>query len=126
VANEERCCRSRNPREFTFTPHGTSHEHNSRKRRASIVAYVTRRIGSMSVCSDGVVALGAEQAHGPDHYLEVEISVVLLRQRFQMTRTRGITTTFSVFCAQMMGMSHLIVCDHEASMALTQTCRNCG
>jgi len=43
-----------------------------------------------------------------------------------MTRTQGITTTFSAFCAQTMGVSLPIVWDHEASMALTQTCRNSG
>lgn len=43
-----------------------------------------------------------------------------------MTRTRGITTTFSVFCAQTMGISLPIVWDHEAGTALTQTCRSSG
>jgi hypothetical protein len=43
-----------------------------------------------------------------------------------MTRTQGITTTFSAFCARAMGVSPPIVWDHEASMALTQTCRSSG
>lgn len=92
----------------------------------NIVFYVVPRIGLTSVYSDGAVAPGVEQAHGPDHYLGVEISVVLVPQRSQMTRIRGITTTFSVFCGRMMGISHLIARDHEASMVLTQTCRNSG
>ena len=43
-----------------------------------------------------------------------------------MMKTQGITTTFSAFCARTMGVSLPIVWDHEASMALTQTCRSSG
>ncbi len=86
----------------------------------------SHRIGSTSVCSAGALALGVGPAHGLARYLGVEIPAVLPRRRSQMTRTQGIMTTFSAFCAQTMGVSLLIVWDHEASMALTQTCRSSG
>lgn len=86
--------------------------------------FTSHRIGSTSVCSDGAVALGMGRAHGLARY--PEIPAVLHRQRSQMTRTQGITTTFSAFCVQTMGVSLPIVWDHEASMALTQTCRSSG
>jgi hypothetical protein len=85
-----------------------------------------RRVGSMSVCSDGAVAPGAEPAHGLAHSLKVEMSAVLLLQRSQMTRTRGITTTSSAFYTQTTGASVPVARDHEASMALMQTCRSSG
>jgi hypothetical protein len=86
----------------------------------------SHRIGSTSVCSDGAVAPGVGRAHGLARYPGVEIPAALHRRRSQMTRTQGITTTFSAFCAQTMGVSLPIVWDHEASMALTQTCRSSG
>ena len=86
----------------------------------------SHRIGLTSVCSGGAVALGVGQAHGLARYPGVEIPAVLHRRRSQMTRTQGITTTFSAFCAQTMGVSLPIVWDHEASMAPMQTCRSSG
>ena len=89
-------------------------------------SYVLRRIGSTSVCSDGAEAPGVGQVHGLARCLGVEILAVLHRRRSQMTRTQGITTTFSAFCVQTTGMSLPIVWDHEASMAPMQTCRSSG
>ena len=86
----------------------------------------SHRIGSTSVCSVGAVALGVGQAHGLARYPGVGILAVLHLRRSQMTRTQGITTTFSAFCAQTMGVSLPIVWGHEASMVLTQTCRSSG
>jgi hypothetical protein len=84
----------------------------------------SHRIGSMSVYSDGAVAQSVGRVHGLVPYLGVEMPAVLHRQKSQMMRTQGITTTFSAYCAQMMGMSLPIMWDYEASMALTQTCRS--
>jgi hypothetical protein len=90
------------------------------------VSYVLRRIGSTSVCSDGAEAPGVGQVYGLARCLGVEIPVVLHRRRSQMKRTQEITTMFSAFCVQTTGMSLPIVWDHEASMALMQTCRSSG
>jgi hypothetical protein len=123
VAKGERGCRSRSPREPPFTSYGT---YSWATRVKGVILYVLRRVGSMSVCSDGAVAPGAEPAHGLAHSLEVEMSAVLLLQRSQMTRTRGTTTTSSVFYTQTTGVSVPVARDHEASMALMQTCRSSG
>jgi hypothetical protein len=88
------------------------------------ISYVLTRVGSTNVCSDGAAVLGAEQVHGPARRPGVQISVALLRQMPQMTRTRGTTTTFLAFCGQTMDMSLLIARDHEATTALTQTYRS--
>ena len=73
----------------------------------------------MSVCSDGAVTLGAGQVRGQARYPGVEMSTKLLRQ---MTRTRGVMTTFSVFCARTMGKPIPIVQGHKVNRALTPTC----
>ena len=98
------------------------HEQNSDK---GIVSYVTR-IGSTSVCSDGAAVPRVVQARGQARFPGVAIAAVLHRRKSQMTRTQGITTTSSAFCAQTMGMLHPIVWDLEANTALTQTCRSSG
>lgn len=88
--------------------------------------FTSHRIGSTSVCSDGAVVPDVGQVHGLAHYLGVEIAAVGHRRRSQMMRTQGIMTTFSAFYARTRGLSLLIVWDHEASTALTQTCRSSG
>ena len=85
-----------------------------------------RRTGWMSACSDGAVAPGAGQVRGQARYPGVEMSVELLRRRSRMTRTRGIMTTFSVFCARTTGKPIPIAQDHEVNTGLTPTCRSSG
>lgn len=86
----------------------------------------SRRTGWMSVYSDGAVAPGVGQVRGQARYPRVEMSAELLRRRFRMTRTRGIMTTFSVFCIRTMGEPIPIAQDHEVNTALTPTCRSSG
>jgi hypothetical protein len=81
---------------------------------------LNRRTGWMSVCSDGAVAPGAGQVRGQVRYPGVEMSAELLRRRFRMRRTRGIMTTFSVFCARDDGgqAQFPIARGHEVNRAL--------
>jgi hypothetical protein len=120
MAKEQWGCSSGSPREPPFTSYGTSFW----RIRASSLTYY--RIGWTSVCSDGAVAPDVGQVHGQARCPEVEKAAVPLRQRSQMMRTQGIMTTFSAFFAWMMGKPLPIVWDHEASMALTPTCRSSG
>jgi hypothetical protein len=90
--------------------------------RTRVPFLTSYRVGLTSVCSDGAVVPRVVQAHGLARFP----GVVLHRRRSQMTRTQGIMTTFSAFCAQTTGMLLPIVWDHEASTALTQTYRSSG
>lgn len=122
MAKGQRSYCHRNSRESACTSHG-AYSMNDLMR---CTIFIRHRIGLTSVCSDGAVALGMGRAHGLAPYRGVEIPAVLHRRRSQMMRTQGITTTFSAFCTQMMGMPLPVVWGHEASMALTQTCRSSG
>ena len=80
----------------------------------------------MSVYSDGAVAPDAEQVRGQARCPGVEMSAELLRRRSRMTRTWGIMTTFSVFCARTMGGPIPIAQDYAVNTALTPTYRSSG
>ena len=123
MAKEQRGCCHRNSRESACTSHGT---HSKEKPSQGQYFLRHNRIGSTSVCSDGAVVPRVVQARGQARFPGVGIAAVLHHRRSQMTRTQGITTTFSASCAQTMGMLLPIARDLEANTALTQTCRSSG